>query len=522
MCLAVFVEAVQQLGGPRTATPRDILALMPVPGLSRDNVKSHLQKYRQMVSSSEPQRPSLVLFNKRAAALATTLQQPPAQRLRLAPPELPAVSLPAEQQQQQQQRQLSRSQTPPMAPLALAPAALPPPLNQTPPLGPTPQPCEPGTAGPALERVQRTAGTAVNSPLVAAAPAYASPARSAGVGPGGLAVVGGAARCGSGSATPVPADLGAAAPGLPLNSGSALLESSGGAMAAAAAPAQGAAAAAAAALSVYAAGGAGTGGGAAASLAAGVATPPAADGKPQPAEAVQDVAKLQSLLAMADQVQQQQAQAAVPLQLVTPAAPSGALTSEPLLKPATPPAAPMVVNGKVGGGSVADVAALLGCGGDVLQGLMVLVQHLPPAAQAELSRPELLAGLLQHLLGGGAAQSALQVPPPPSSGHVLQQQLLASLAQLHAPRRPAAPAQPLPMMQQLQQLLVGAAQQLPAAPSAPAAMDVGAIICQLAKERSMSLGVACPQDGLHALLLAAAMLEQVEVEVVSQLRRSQL
>lgn len=46
---ACFVAAVNQLGGADVATPNDILLTMNVPGLSRENVKSHLQKYRQTV-----------------------------------------------------------------------------------------------------------------------------------------------------------------------------------------------------------------------------------------------------------------------------------------------------------------------------------------------------------------------------------------------------------------------------------------------------------------------------------------
>eukprot|EP00850_Spirogloea_muscicola_P006402 SM000030S11411 [mRNA] locus=s30:574959:577789:- [translate_table: standard] len=41
-----FVEALKQLGGPRMATPKHIRELMKVDGLTNDEVKSHLQKYR--------------------------------------------------------------------------------------------------------------------------------------------------------------------------------------------------------------------------------------------------------------------------------------------------------------------------------------------------------------------------------------------------------------------------------------------------------------------------------------------
>lgn len=41
-----FVDALTQLGGPQVATPKQIRELMHVDGLTNDEVKSHLQKYR--------------------------------------------------------------------------------------------------------------------------------------------------------------------------------------------------------------------------------------------------------------------------------------------------------------------------------------------------------------------------------------------------------------------------------------------------------------------------------------------
>ncbi|KAE8695929.1 putative Serine/threonine-protein kinase SAPK10 [Hibiscus syriacus] len=41
-----FVEALQQLGGSQVATPKQIRELMQVDGLTNDEVKSHLQKFR--------------------------------------------------------------------------------------------------------------------------------------------------------------------------------------------------------------------------------------------------------------------------------------------------------------------------------------------------------------------------------------------------------------------------------------------------------------------------------------------
>ncbi|XP_065873103.1 protein PHOSPHATE STARVATION RESPONSE 1-like isoform X2 [Euphorbia lathyris] len=43
---AWFVKAVKELGGCETATPKRILSLMDIPGLTRFQIKSHLQKYR--------------------------------------------------------------------------------------------------------------------------------------------------------------------------------------------------------------------------------------------------------------------------------------------------------------------------------------------------------------------------------------------------------------------------------------------------------------------------------------------
>ncbi|GFY90000.1 myb-like transcription factor family protein [Actinidia rufa] len=41
-----FVSALQQLGGPQVATPKQIRELIQVDGLTNDEIKSHLQKYR--------------------------------------------------------------------------------------------------------------------------------------------------------------------------------------------------------------------------------------------------------------------------------------------------------------------------------------------------------------------------------------------------------------------------------------------------------------------------------------------
>lgn len=58
-----FVDALQQLGGPQVATPKQIRELMQVDSLTNDEVKSHLQKYRlhtRRVKSTST-NPSVVL-----------------------------------------------------------------------------------------------------------------------------------------------------------------------------------------------------------------------------------------------------------------------------------------------------------------------------------------------------------------------------------------------------------------------------------------------------------------------------
>ncbi|KAK6916486.1 SANT/Myb domain [Dillenia turbinata] len=63
-----FVNALQQLGGSEAATPKQIRELMQVDGLTNDEVKSHLQKYRlhtkriPAAAAPSPSNQQLVLF----------------------------------------------------------------------------------------------------------------------------------------------------------------------------------------------------------------------------------------------------------------------------------------------------------------------------------------------------------------------------------------------------------------------------------------------------------------------------
>ncbi|XP_022139423.1 transcription factor HHO3-like [Momordica charantia] len=57
-----FLHALQQLGGSHVATPKQIRELMKVDGLTNDEVKSHLQKYRL-----HTRRPSPTIHNSESA-----------------------------------------------------------------------------------------------------------------------------------------------------------------------------------------------------------------------------------------------------------------------------------------------------------------------------------------------------------------------------------------------------------------------------------------------------------------------
>ncbi|CAL9077660.1 transcription factor NIGTH1-like isoform X1 [Musa acuminata AAA Group] len=65
-----FVLAIQQLGGAQVATPKQIRELMKVDGLTNDEVKSHLQKYRLHIERVHAQRlPNAVATADRAVVV---------------------------------------------------------------------------------------------------------------------------------------------------------------------------------------------------------------------------------------------------------------------------------------------------------------------------------------------------------------------------------------------------------------------------------------------------------------------
>ncbi|KFK30344.1 hypothetical protein AALP_AA7G249300 [Arabis alpina] len=63
-----FVDALHKLGGSQVATPKQIRELMQIDGLTNDEVKSHLQKYRMHIRkhppSDQPESQSLISLTR--------------------------------------------------------------------------------------------------------------------------------------------------------------------------------------------------------------------------------------------------------------------------------------------------------------------------------------------------------------------------------------------------------------------------------------------------------------------------
>lgn len=111
-----FLHALQQLGGSHVATPKQIRELMKVDGLTNDEVKSHLQKYRlhtrrpatpavQSSGNSPPQQPHIVLVGgiwvpppEYTAAAAAAAAQPAVDTTGAPPSRIyaPVASVPSE------------------------------------------------------------------------------------------------------------------------------------------------------------------------------------------------------------------------------------------------------------------------------------------------------------------------------------------------------------------------------------------------------------------------------------------
>ena len=54
-----FMQAVEKLGGADQATPKRVLELLAVPGMTSSHVKSHLQKYRLNINAKQPGKKTL-------------------------------------------------------------------------------------------------------------------------------------------------------------------------------------------------------------------------------------------------------------------------------------------------------------------------------------------------------------------------------------------------------------------------------------------------------------------------------
>ncbi|OVA16104.1 SANT/Myb domain [Macleaya cordata] len=127
-----FLNALQQLGGSHVATPKQIRELMKVDGLTNDEVKSHLQKYRlhtrrpspTIHNNSNSQPPQFVVvggiwvpppeYTTAVAATAGESTQVSCNRVYAPVAAPPHQSSPLFSQQQQQNKKLQQSPTSPL------------------------------------------------------------------------------------------------------------------------------------------------------------------------------------------------------------------------------------------------------------------------------------------------------------------------------------------------------------------------------------------------------------------------